>query len=79
MVTLKQAAADGLGIVALPAYVCREDVELGRLVRLLPDWSAGNAQLSLLMPTRRGMPVAVQALAEFLRLEVPKAVADDTR
>ncbi|MEA1942286.1 MAG: LysR substrate-binding domain-containing protein [Pseudomonadota bacterium] len=79
MVTLKQAAADGLGIVALPAYVCREDVELGRLVRLLSDWSAGNAQLSLLMPTRRGMPVAVQALADFLRLEVPKAVAHDTR
>ena len=29
MSTLKQAAAAGLGIVALPGYVCRADVEEG--------------------------------------------------
>jgi DNA-binding transcriptional LysR family regulator len=77
MVTLKENAADGLGIVALPAYVCREDVERGRLVRVLPDWTAGEAQLSLLMPSRRGQPAAVEALSIFLRQHVPEIVATE--
>ncbi|MBV6636759.1 MAG: LysR family transcriptional regulator, partial [Mameliella sp.] len=36
MVSLKEAAAAGLGVVALPAYVCAEDVAAGRLCRFLP-------------------------------------------
>ncbi|MEE2525637.1 LysR substrate-binding domain-containing protein [Hyphobacterium sp. HN65] len=71
MVTLKEVAADGMGIVALPAYVCRPDVERGRLMRVLPNWTAGDAQLSLLMPSRRGLPPAVEAFAGFLREAVP--------
>jgi DNA-binding transcriptional LysR family regulator len=75
MLTLKQAAVAGLGIVALPGYVCRPDVESGRLVRLLPDWVAMDASLSLLMPSRRGVLPPVKALADFLLAEVPGAVA----
>jgi len=75
MLTLKQAAVAGLGIVALPGYVCRPDVESGRLVRLLPEWTALDANLSLLMPSRRGVLPAVKALADFLVDEVPAAVA----
>lgn len=77
MVTLKELSAEGVGIVALPAYVCRDDVERGRLVRLLPGWTAGNAMLSLLMPSRRGQPPAVEALAGFLRDHVPENVMAD--
>ena len=66
MSTLKQAAAKGLGIVSLPAYTCRDELEDGSLVRVLPDWIAGNAQLSLLMPSRRGQSPAVRVLADYL-------------
>ena len=46
MVALKQAACAGLGMVALPGYVCREELAMGRLVRVvelarthcLPSW-----------------------------------------
>ncbi len=71
MVTLKEAAAQGLGIAALPAYVCREEVENGRLKRLLPAWISGAPELSLLMPSRRGAPPQVDAMVEFLRTELP--------
>ena len=71
MVTLKQAAAAGLGVVALPAYTCIEDVAAGRLIRLLPKWNAGLPEVSLLMHGRRGNPPQVDALAEFLRREMP--------
>src|SRR5215470_13155697 len=38
MIALKQAAIAGLGVVALPGYVCREDVRSGALRRVLPAW-----------------------------------------
>lgn len=75
MSTLKQAAADGLGLVALPAYVCREDVNSGRLERVVPQWTAGEPQISLIMPSREGVPPAVHAFASFLRRELPSALA----
>jgi len=67
MVTLKHAAAEGLGIVGLPAYIGRDDVASGRLVRVLPGWTAGDAEISLLMPSRRGVVPAVQALVEHFQ------------
>ena len=71
MVSLKQAASEGLGIVALPAYVCREEVKTAHLVRVLPDWTAGTPQISLLMPTRTGVLPPVQRLVTFLCKELP--------
>lgn len=75
MVTLKQAASAGLGIVGLPLYTCRNELQTKRLVRVLPDWTAGNADISLLMPSRQGVPPAVSLFASFLRDELPKVVA----
>tara|TARA_R110002049_G_scaffold307897_1_gene510064 strand:+ start:5157 stop:6071 length:915 start_codon:yes stop_codon:yes gene_type:complete len=66
MDTLKQAAAKGLGLVSLPAYTCRGELKAGSLVRVLPDWIAGKAQLSLLMPSRRGQSPSVHVLADYL-------------
>lgn len=80
MVTLKAAAGAGLGVVALPAYVCAEDVAAGRLSRLLPDWTAGQPEISLLMHGRRGNRPQVDALAAFLRRELPEVMkAGDRR
>ncbi|MCE2029828.1 LysR substrate-binding domain-containing protein [Sessilibacter corallicola] len=66
MGTLKQAAVSGLGIVALPAYACREEIKQGQLTRILPNWHAGAAQLTLLLPSRKGIPAQVIALRDYL-------------
>ena len=75
MATLKEAAAEGLGVVALPAYTCRSELVSGRLVRVLPEWHAGQAKLSLVMPRRRGFAAPVVALQEFLQAELAGFVA----
>ena len=75
MVTLKEAARVGLGIVALPSYTCRDELRSGELVRILADWNAGEANLSLMMPQRSGYTAPVAALQEFLKSEFAKAVA----
>lgn len=74
MTTLKQAAANGLGLVALPSYVCAGDVDAGTLVKALPDWSAGQPQISLLMPSRQGVPPAVEAFIAHLRRDLPSVI-----
>jgi len=75
MVTLKEAAMRGLGVVALPAYTCRREVYEGRLERVLSDWHAGVAQLSFVQPSRRGVSPAVEALRDYLQANVPSFVS----
>ena len=74
MVSLKQAAIAGLGIVALPGYVCREDVRLGALRRVLPDWLAGDSTITALIPYRRGLLPSVRVFIDHLAAELPKKV-----
>ena len=74
MATLKAAARQGLGIVALPAYVARQEISTGELVHVLPRWTTGVAVISLLMPSRRGLLPSVRAFADFLAERVPGIV-----
>ena len=72
MLSLKQAAIAGLGVVALPGYVCRDDVKSGALRRVLPDGIAGDATLTAL-PGRQGLLPSVRSFIEYLAVEFPKA------
>jgi DNA-binding transcriptional LysR family regulator len=74
MIALKQAAIAGLGVVALPGYVCREDVRLGALRRVLPDWLAGDSTITALIPYRRGLLPSVRVFIDHLSAELPKRV-----
>jgi DNA-binding transcriptional LysR family regulator len=74
LVMLKLAAEDGIGIVALPGYVCRAEERSGKLVRILPDWSAGEAHITAVLPFRHGLLPSVRAFVDYLVAEVPKLV-----
>lgn len=76
IVTLKAAAQAGLGIVALPWFVCRRDLREGSLVRVLPDWIARESAATLLMPSSRGVLPAVRALVDFLAAEFPRVAGE---
>lgn len=78
MTALKQAAIAGLGIVALPAYVCREDVRSGALRRVLPTWLAGDSTLTALIAYRQGLLPSVRVFVDYLAAELPKAVLLET-
>ena len=74
MVGLKQAAIAGLGVVALPGYVCRDEVRSGALRRILPTWIAGDSTLTALMPFRQGLLPSVRAFIDHLTAELPNRV-----
>ena len=75
MLTLKRAAVAGLGIVALPAYVCSDEVQTGTLRRVLPNWTTEHSTLTALLPSRRGVLPSVRAFVRHLAAELPKVVA----
>jgi DNA-binding transcriptional LysR family regulator len=74
MVGLQQAAIKGLGVVALPGYVCRAAVRSGALQRVLPDWLAGDSTITALIPYRQGLLPSVRAFLDHLAAEFPKTV-----
>lgn len=76
MGSLKYAAIEGLGLVSLPAYVCRQEISDGTLVRVLPDWTTGKAQFSLMMPSRKGQPASVKVLADYLLEQLDNKIGD---
>jgi DNA-binding transcriptional LysR family regulator len=74
MIGLKRAAIAGLGIVALPGYVCRDEVRSGILRRVLPTWLAGDSTITALIPYRQGLLPSVRVFLDHLAAEFPKAV-----
>jgi DNA-binding transcriptional LysR family regulator len=75
MATVKRAAEAGHGIVALPAYICRDEVQSGRLVRILPDWVCGESRVTALMPHRRGLTAAARAFIDHIAAAFPAAMS----
>jgi hypothetical protein len=49
-------------------------VRSGDLKRILPDWLAGEANITAVIPFHHGLPPSVRAFIDFLVEEVPKVV-----
>lgn len=66
LVTLKYAVVQGTGMCVLPDYLCREEMQRGELVPVLPGWAPPTAMVLAVFPSRRGMVPAVRRLLDFL-------------
>jgi DNA-binding transcriptional LysR family regulator len=60
------AAVAGLGITSMGHLACRAELESGALVRLLPDWTMGHADVKAILTAGRGAKPAARAFVEFL-------------
>ncbi len=66
MLTLRQAAGAGVGVVQLPMMMVREQLADGSLIRLLPDWAPRREIIHVAFPSRRGLIPAVRSLIDHL-------------
>ena len=57
----------GLGIVSAPAAMVAEHLDVGRLTRVLPEWSSPLEALYLYFPSRRGQSAALRAFVAFVQ------------
>jgi DNA-binding transcriptional LysR family regulator len=74
-----RAALNGLGIAYLPDDLVREDVEAGRLVRVLSDWCPPFPGYHLYYPSRRQLMPAFALLVEALRFRGESSTPSNVR
>jgi DNA-binding transcriptional LysR family regulator len=67
---VRRAALDGLGIVELNSYLVGEDIQAGRLVRLLPQYRAQELSFHAVYPDRRHLPPKVRVFVDALMAEM---------
>jgi DNA-binding transcriptional LysR family regulator len=76
LTALHAAVAAGLGIGALPEFLCRNGLAMKRLIRLLPDWEvADQVELTAVSPADRAAQPAVRSFVEFLAANIVPALA----
>ncbi len=60
------AAVAGLGIVMAPLVACRREIERGELIRLLPEWDAGTAELNAVYASGRAAKPSARGFVDYL-------------
>ncbi len=70
---LTPALLAGLGLAVYPDFLVWDDLQAGRLVRVLPKWSSPPIALNLVTPPGRLRPPRVTALIAFLERSLASA------
>ena len=70
----REAALAGAGIVGLPHMICREALQDGRLLELLPQACLPTSEIYALYPSRRFQAMKVKAFLDFLISRLPAEV-----
>lgn len=63
----RTAALTSVGLILAMESDVRDDIEAGRLVRVLEDWTPAQPPLSLYYPSRRNPTAAFKAFVDFAR------------
>lgn len=63
------AAVAGLGITVTSLWGCRAELELGKLVQVLPGWAMDPIALHAMFPAGRAATLAARAFVDFLARE----------
>ncbi|MEM6669008.1 MAG: LysR family transcriptional regulator [Pseudomonadota bacterium] len=60
------AALAGMGVISSSLIGCRAEIESGRLVRLLPDWTIGTVEVHAVLAAGRDAKASSRAFVEYL-------------
>ena len=71
---LYEAAKRGMGVTALPEFVCAPAITRGELEVVLPAWSIPQGMAHFVYPSRRGLLPSVRAFVDFLADKLPDAM-----
>jgi len=63
---VREAVLLGAGISVLPDYAIADDLAVGRLIHVLPQWSLPSGGIHVVFPTARFRPPKVRAFVELL-------------
>ncbi|WP_426413356.1 LysR family transcriptional regulator [Bradyrhizobium ganzhouense] len=66
------AAVGGLGILSTGDLSVIDELEAGRLVRVLPDWEMGSVDVNVVIPAGRAAKPSARAFSDFMQSEFPE-------
>jgi len=66
----------GGGVTLLPLYLCRQESDESRLVRVLPEWHAKADPIHIVYPRQRFMPPKLRAFIDLASQELGERFAD---
>lgn len=69
--TIHRLILNGTGIGIISCYLCAPDIEAGRLIHLLPEWTAAPVVVNLIFPSRRELTPSVRAIVDYLKAANP--------
>ncbi len=69
-----EAAKRGIGVAALPEFVCAPAIQRGELEVVLPDWSIPQGIAHFVYASRRGLLPSVRAFVDFLAERLPETL-----
>lgn len=71
---IRDVLLTGFGISILPSFCIKDDIEAGRLVRLLPEYSLEEDQVSVVYPHSQHVPAKARRFTDFLRRRFDRAL-----
>jgi len=74
---LVQAAIAGMGILYQPQFLLEDALQCGQLQTLLPDYTTRCADIYVVYPARRYLPMKVRVLIELLQDMLAHSMAPD--
>jgi DNA-binding transcriptional LysR family regulator len=63
---IRESALAGCAVVSLPLVLCRDAIDMGRLVQVLPGWTLREQKLHVMYPSRQGLTLAARTLIDFI-------------
>lgn len=75
MTSLLSMAVRGAGVALVPAFLCRAEIQSGRLVRLLPRWTRSGVPVSITSPLGSSSSVRLRLVMDQLAAAVSRALA----
>jgi DNA-binding transcriptional LysR family regulator len=69
------AVLAGAGIATIPSFICADDVQNGRLVRILSDWDVDSRDIRIVFPSNRHLSPRVRVFVDDLVTEYSKRFA----
>lgn len=69
------AALSGVGLAKLSAWELLDDIEAGRLVRILPEWKGAPHSIQIVYPARAWQPRRLRAFIDFIQDEFQETMA----
>lgn len=75
MTSLLRSAIAGAGVAFVPSYLCRRELDSGKLERVLPAWCGDTFGVSLVSPLSISSAARLKLVGDFIVAEVQRGLA----